>query len=150
MNRLGRKGVAVVLFAKVVVSINHRAARGGESIRKRKVIEPSQCAAGGINRSSSGNHGHLRRHLRNPGMRISSHIAILEHILPDRIGIVVTEPVTKVVSFTPKLSLPGDGVQLVRIRVNAKITTTQRNRLPICPFSLEIGGEGGRRPDEGA
>ena len=63
VDRLGSERVAVVLFAKIVVSVDHRAAGGRESIRKRKVIKPSQRATCGINRSCSWNNSNWCSHL---------------------------------------------------------------------------------------
>jgi hypothetical protein len=84
-------------------------------------------------------------------MRIPANITIFQHVLPDRVGVVIAKPIAEVVSFTTKLSLPRDGIQFVGVGIDAKITTAKRNaRLESCPFSPETGGEGGRRPDEGA
>ena len=53
-------------------------------------------------------------------MWISSDVTIFQHVLPDRIGVVVAEPIAEVVLFAAELSLSADGVESVRIRIDAK------------------------------
>ena len=113
MHGLRRERIAVVLFAEIIVAINHRAARRRKSVGVCEIIESSQRAAGRINRCGSGNRRHLSRDLRNSGVRIASHVAIFKHILIDWVRIIVAEPVSKIVTFTTKLRLPADSVEPV-------------------------------------
>ena len=130
VHRFGRQRIAVKFSPQQSVPINHGATRRCEPIGKRKVVETRQRATQRKHGCRPGNCGHRRRYARHAGMRVARHVTLIQHILPDGIGIVITEPVTKVVPLPPELRRATHSLNRIRLRMNSQVLATQIDRLP--------------------
>ena len=128
MHRLSRQSIPVKLRPQPDVPIDHCTTGRCEPIRRAKVVVPVKRRAARKHRGRTWHRRHLLSNARQTRMRIPLHITLLQTILPDRIRVVIAEPVAEIIPLTPKLRRPGDTLRSIRVRLNSEIPTTQQHR----------------------
>ncbi len=134
------QGYSVGLKADEAMLVLQQPARLGQDPSPAESLRLRLLGANPVARSrpqrGTGGRRDLCSYTGDTGVWVSANVTIFKLVLIDRVGIVVTEPVSKIIAFATELCLPADGFQVIGVRIDSKISSPKCNRLTsggICP-----------------
>ena len=131
MNRLACQRISVPAASRQRVAVDGCAAGRSEPVDAEEIVEARHRAAHRVHSGSSRFRRDLGAQGSDSGKRIPLGIPAFHHVVPDRIRIVVSEPLAEIVPFAAELSLTGNCFQASAVRMESQIAKTDADAVRV-------------------